>query len=299
MTSAKQLPGILRIGLATIVLAWCAACATPTDELERRSSAIVSGAASEDPNVIALMADGRFRCSAVLVSPHVALTAAHCVEDADVRYEVALGQDPMTSTDRYGVIAVEANPEYGEGSFYADLAALRLDASPAVEPAAIHDRTLSGSDVGDLVRIAGFGLRSSPAGEEEVVPRKTSGFATLAAMTDWNMTLTPGPDGSQPCVGDSGGPAFLWANGRYELVGIHSFGDETCSSLATAVRTDAFAETFLDRTIVELEWMGTPNVGLSSTCAAFGPGSGTSRSSTSFLLLILALFVARRFRRSS
>src|SRR5512135_2225628 len=73
-----------RVGLLLILA--CAGCAAhagdePTEDVASTEQAITNGEDDDhDPAVVALLQNGQIFCSGVLITSHVVLTAAHCVD---------------------------------------------------------------------------------------------------------------------------------------------------------------------------------------------------------------------------
>lgn len=163
-------------------------------------------------------------CSAVLVGPQTALTAAHCVEDPGPMHVRVGGR-------RLGVEACAVHPsayghprECGAGPGRTDvdhdLAVLTLAAPAEVTPVQVllappelradwwRERT---------VRLVGWDRRprfvgplARRSGENRIVERRRGAF----------VTAPTGIDGFHTIVGDSGGPALLRVGGVEHVAGV-------------------------------------------------------------------------------
>jgi hypothetical protein len=212
-----------------------AGCPAPAD-LDARALAIVGGAGdTTHPAVGAVAWDSGFLCSAVLVEPRLAFTAAHCLygfpADGDL-VTLRFGTDSSAPDAVVDVVDVELHPEFSTLPDR-DVARLRLAQDAPVAPVPWRGDPLPGL-VGDLL-LVGFGdtitgaqdrglRRAATVSVEEATPRHLR----------WQ-----GPGGI--CDGDSGGAAFADVGGGEELIALLVEGSPTCGEWGAAARTDAFA----------------------------------------------------------
>jgi hypothetical protein len=214
--------------------------ATPLTAVTRE---IRNGApAPELAEVAAMVRDGKVFCSAVMVSPTEALTAAHCVERPGFSLQVQTAQGtapPMTP------IAVRAHPRYVAGS-EVDIAVVLL-ASPQGLPVSISDEAPS---VGSLVRLSGYGREAS----DGMAGARQSGQARIRALSPTVMDLEAAP--AQACFGDSGGAVFHETGSGRALTGILMEGDDRCDAISRAVRVDAYRESFIVPALAQLRATG-------------------------------------------
>lgn len=161
-------------------------------------------------------------CSAVLVSPRVLLTAAHCVDPAFHNAQsvtVRALNKPDTSnlmlSDTIVVLTIARHPMWNVADSESDydLAALLLTSAPMnVQPAVMSSNFAN--PVGSMVKVVGYGrfVENMPS---------TSGTrrsATLSVTAATSLHIQFGDSMNGLCVGDSGGPSFFGT----EVVGIHS-----------------------------------------------------------------------------
>ncbi len=226
------------LALSTVLLAACVDV-----ELGHRAEAIVAGElAGADPAVVALTeASGRVICSGTLISPHVVITAAHCGIDATNfrSFRAVFGASARSGT-AIALSDARAHPEFNAATFANDLALLTLRVRSEVPPIALATTADAAALPSTAVRIVGFGVSAAMAGDSGT---KREGRARVDAVSAKTFHIAPDP--SQPCVGDSGGPAFLTLGAAEVLVGVTSTGDEACVKGATETRVDPFADGFV------------------------------------------------------
>ena len=125
-------------------------------------------------------------------------------------------------------------------TFDGDVGLLVLGAAAPATPIAIGPAP----KVGDTVEIVGWGLTGEDAGD---LGTKREGTTTVTAVSSTSFDVAAHP--SQPCAGDSGGPALVTSQGTVFVVGIVSHGDAACSAGATYARPDAFEASFITPTL--------------------------------------------------
>lgn len=194
---------------------------------------ITNGTASSDPGVVALVnVRGDTYCTASIIAPHTAITAAHCIASTDpLSVRVFDGS-------YHAVVDARLHPGFDPGG--RDVAMLRLREPSTVTPLALAD--IDPADAGSQLRIVGFGLSGPDAGDAGT---QRAGTAQLAAVRDEEIVLVPEP--SLSCLGDSGGPALL--DGA--IVGVVSRTDSRCEDHAVYSRVDVAREILVDPFLAE------------------------------------------------
>jgi len=227
--------------VTAIAAALCPACdrdSGPTESTASIGAAITNGMpATGDLGVAALMEGGALLCTATLIAPRVLLTAAHCVADGAMPTAFFGSAPEGDAGTSIAVVATLVHPAFDPSTLTNDvaMALLAQDAPPGATPWPLPTAPLDSSSVGLSLRLVGFG--ETAAGDSSP-PQKRVGTATLASLTATQLVLTPAP--SQPCEGDSGGPAFATIGGTEVVVGVTSSGDAQCTQGGHDMRVDAF-----------------------------------------------------------
>jgi V8-like Glu-specific endopeptidase len=211
----------LAFGLASSALASCAA----TDAVGESLQPIVDGTLdSDDPAVYFLYRSDGASCTAELISPHVVLTARHCVVGTDDGpaparwFTLYAGRDFRSFFSRYYVESVHIVPgsvgDIGNGRAE-DIGLLVLRGASAGTGAAaetplVIDREPADSLVGGLITAIGFG--QTPSGRSGTKYRT---MKTVERVQDGLVFVVP-----TVCSGDSGGP-LIGPNGH--VYGVASF----------------------------------------------------------------------------
>lgn len=215
---------LARFGLLGLSLA---ACADPTTTSSSRP--IVNGTVDTgDPAVVILDLGGGL-CTGTVISPHVVLTAGHCIDGGTIRarFENEYGDGgPVIDS-----VETDAHPS-------ADLGLVALGQPAAVAPVP-HNQAPLEAHLGEPVRIVGFGVTSENGSDSGL---KRQGTATLdSVLPGGEIATTNDPQGT--CYGDSGGPNFMTLGGVEVVAGVTSRGTDICGAgLDIAVRADSYQD---------------------------------------------------------
>jgi hypothetical protein len=193
-----------------------------------------------DPAVIAVVdANNTVVCTATVIGPHTAITAAHCFAGKSPRALRVFFGGAVAAGDTFSAVADARNhPAFDAAMFAHDIAMLTFrDESPAT-PLGFDTRAIDSSLVGINFSVVGFGTTTSTTADSG---SKRIGTARMSAVEAEEFTAMPNP--SQPCRGDSGGPAFLAPS---VIAGVVSRGDGACADHATFARIDVARAALVD-----------------------------------------------------
>jgi len=188
-----------------------------------------------------------FSCSGSLIGAQWVLTAAHCIKDIESDIYVQHGVESLyEETDLYYVDSLRFHQRYSESSLQNDIGLLHLENSvpgPYLKLPGTNDSSLLSSKRGMWLVAWGEDQNGETNGTLGITQqfnqslsasRYFEGFNTktmiAAGAYNKNERLWSGS-----CYGDSGGP--LSALPQRTLLGIVSFGAETCSTDAPSVYT--------------------------------------------------------------
>ncbi len=189
-----------------------------------------------DPGVMLLVAiagGGISLCTAELVSPHVLITAAHCVTPSLVgtgaTYQVYTGSHIDARGQGDGVFLTvketHPNPDFdpnnvGSGS---DIGVVILTDPSTVTPLPMNRMAMDMTLNGQPVRFVGYGKSSGTDTAGTTAGTKRQVSSTLTNVIGGLLEFDDAAHGT--CEGDSGGPAFMKLDGTNEvIVGLTSFG---------------------------------------------------------------------------
>lgn len=224
--------------------------------------AIVGGTAdTSDPSVLFMLLDvgGQYEsCTAEVISPHVVLTAAHCVLPHPGATGTASWSFWVGNVFTPGAIPpnalkakeAHAHPQFvyasdaGQGIHDIAVAVLEQPSPVAPLPYAHASPAMSAP-----TRLVGFGLTDGTAMTGAGTKRQTT-----TALTDFTADYLHFADGQhQDCNGDSGGPAFQTVGGVETIVGVTSgpgmTGNTACTAGGVDTRVDTNAD-FVDQYVL-------------------------------------------------
>jgi secreted trypsin-like serine protease len=244
----------LTLGIALVCFA-ATGCVYTGSQSATGSAPIIGGTTdSGDPGVVLIFAQvpgaqNGALCTGEVISPHVILTAAHCVSPAEVGANAAfhvLAAPDFNAAQASDFLTVKEthfntlfDPNNLNGGNDVGVVILNNPISAPVLP--LNRAPLTQAMVGQPVRFVGYGLSDATAQAGAGLKRQTT-----TTLTDFTDVLIHFSDGAhETCNGDSGGPAFMTLNGTEVVVGLTSFGDVSCSQGGFDTRVDAMLS-FID-----------------------------------------------------
>lgn len=236
--------------LGTLALGACETATLAPPPLETRTIGrpIVNG--TRDPQAVALdegeiLAIGWLHragrpssnfCTGTLIAPRVVATASHCTAGSDASdIGFGVGLEPTDPVASFRVTALYEHP-----SVDAALLVLGSDATetvPGLVPIPANDEDIDSSRIGEAVQAGGYG---------ETRDRSRTGrwFATVYLLQVGNRQIRVDGRGEQGiCYGDSGGPVIAENSaGEPRVLGVESYGDNSCVDVDTLTRLDAIMD---------------------------------------------------------
>lgn len=224
-------------------------------------------------------------CAGSLLSKEWVVTAAHCLPPeyqekmkSGIEFSLSLGGQYLDGLASqlipFGVEDIFINEQYDDQKSYNDIALIHLREAASASSSIQTIQWPSKSDLpiiaaGLTATVSGWGsayLDRTVAGEPVrvdvpiVAESRCESFVGDLGGTYGDAVLCTDATGNGPCLGDSGGPLFVYYNRRYLLIGIVSYGFYHCwsdGSTATAVyaRISAFTS-WIQKTFDSLDKSG-------------------------------------------
>ncbi len=285
--------------VTTVLLAAC----SPPEAIGEQEAAIVGGSTDTgDPSVVLVHGnDGSTStttCTGSIIAPRVVLTAAHCVTNKAYGLSIGLNYlyDFTDSASAGALVPVESStiaPGYDPTVIphLHDIAIIRVGTNLG-KALPYHAGAPDATWYGQPLRIVGYG-RTGAKTEDQNMRR-----AVMTEIFDIRPNDLAIDNGKQPCVGDSGGPAFLTLNGVSTIVGVAGSASPDCMTSAHYGRIDTDI-TFINAAVAGSSGGGTPgatSVAVHATQTSAGCNA-TGRDTTSglwgSLLVLLALLHIR------
>jgi Synergist-CTERM protein sorting domain-containing protein len=285
--------------LAFVLLA---ACTTPTSATDQP---IIGGTLDSGDTATVLLVSYptnqsvQDNCSAVVISPTMLLTAAHCVDAAthpSYNYGVFVDADASAYPKLVDILphllpvaAVHPHPSYTTDE--ADIGIVELTSPLTITPMPVQRAALSATIANTAARIIGYGQTVNGT------PNQVRYAATTVVVgTSGDDSVQVGDATAHACLGDSGGPAIVAGT----VIGVDSHGPTGCTGPSFYRRTDTYAA-FIDM-YVPAPVTGTDagnitggaEAGTSDPTKSGGGGCSTTGSSSLVLLAVLPLLRRRR-----
>jgi MYXO-CTERM domain-containing protein len=246
---------------SSLVLAALVTGCVPPGSIGVEQAPIVGGTTdSGDPGVVLVIAgdlngsQGVGLCTGEVLSPHVVLTAGHCIVSRTGPYNIYVGND-LNRIQPSDLLPATANrhPMYpypfgsSEAPMEYDVSVLVLstpvgsDVTPIPYNKTVDPNTLTGGSL----RLVGFGTTGSTSPNDTSSGIKRTVMSTLSSVQQYLLEFDDVRHNT--CEGDSGGPALAMINGVETIVGITSFGEsapgaQSCDGAGFDTRVDLYSD---------------------------------------------------------
>jgi secreted trypsin-like serine protease len=264
-------------------------CVAPAPTSSTAQPIIGGTTVTTDPAVVLLVAtignSGQAYCTAEIVAPHVVMTAAHCVDPSELggnaTFQVFLGSDINGSEGSNQSLYLNVKETHFNSQFDGnnvtsgnDVGVVILSAAAPVTPILMNRTALTNADVGQPLRLVGYGIDSG--NDQQGTSAGTKRQVSTPLTSYDNLFIDFGTASKGTCEGDSGGPAFMTINGTEVITGITSFGPQGCAGDSTDTRVDTISVPFIDPYIQAND----PGYMPGSTTGTTGSTGGTTGSTT-------------------
>ncbi|MBN2494220.1 MAG: trypsin-like serine protease [Deltaproteobacteria bacterium] len=252
-------------GLALVALAMgCQDPGLSLPDLGSVSWPIVHGEEDDNPDHMAVTAiyivlneHEAAGCSGTYIAQDVVLTAAHCLYDNFEYFLVGFGNDESQIRAWYSPADYLIHRSYSTYTNANDLALIRLDGGPTwVQPIPNlpSSQAVQSSEEGRLLlEFSGFGqTETGSTGVKMHVSDYLGRVCNSSSSCSWRVgyydydlapwTICYDMDPGGPCHGDSGGPAFVWRNGREYVAGVTSYGYGDCDMVGCSGKVDHYQD---------------------------------------------------------
>jgi hypothetical protein len=217
-----------------------------SSELDIPPATVVIGAFSDSST-----SSTSSRCTGVVVSSDLVLTAAHCVADPDngmkppalIKVQAqSLGRPGLEKHKDVEVAKWKKHPSFTRLG-PPDIALLRVNASldPYARPVALAPAKSLG--ISSRLLLAGYGATET----NESGGKLLTGWAEIQSMdANSEFTIRRPKDGASPYYGDSGGPAYINRQGRWFVAGLVSRGNASGRVTYTDLSSPEMVKWILD-----------------------------------------------------
>ena len=217
-------------------------------------------------------------CSASLIGPNMAITAAHCIQKNGYAPVMLFGNDIRSGQAvRRPVVGSIVNPAWakraGRGMDQGDIAVVKFAGGL---PTGYRPAPMDSSDdqivKGEQAVLAGYGINNAEAKTGAGVLRKTEVKVANPRPGKTEMVLNQ-RHGRGACHGDSGGPAYVQRGGKMVLAGV------TNRSYPASAPDDCAHDVVYTKVAAYRPWIESSEAKLRAQDHASGSASGGDTTS--------------------
>ncbi|WP_163831902.1 serine protease [Spartinivicinus ruber] len=227
--------------------------------------------AAAQPYQAMLLMNGRQGCGGTLIDPYWVLTAAHCIDQANI-YNLTVRVGATRVSDNAGqtipVSQLIVHPYWmGLQNIRSgwDIGLIRLayPADARYTPAKLPNTEVMNNtaSVGQYGTVSGWGAtHAGGRGSDQLLAAQLSIISNLSCQQQLNFPVPNSaicagyPFGASACNGDSGGPFVTSYGGEFYSIGIVSWGEQ-CSSTSVFTKTYSYNSWITQNTgIKPVEW---------------------------------------------
>jgi len=255
--------------------------------ISQHSQSMIGGKADDRFLAIgALTASRTHFCTAVLVSPRVVMTAAHCIDTAKnyaqhtkIQFRI---DEARPDTLRTYYLDLDASlmfthPKWQQApvlGFDLGFAVLKQKTTRA-KPIPVYTQKINQYWIGQKVLLSGYGLLKSVPKLVRAERKHSIEIPIVHVSSDRFLHFARG---KSICHGDSGGPVLREINGLWQVVGVNSYVTartinsiqrSSCLQAGVSARLDIYQD-FIEQILKKYQVAGTPECEKDADCGACG-----------------------------